>query len=258
MNQSIIFSPVGHCIYCGKIEEDLTDEHIIPYGLGGNLVLPKSSCKKCSKITSNTERFCLKPMYGNLRHRLNLPTRRKKNRSPIISLEIRGSNGENNNIHLPAPEFPLLALGFRFPAPGLLRGEPQGDSTEGEVICRYINEQFQKYIPSDGRRVKIGSICIDTFCRMLAKIAHSYAIAKLGETAFNPLLPKIILEKNIPPTYLVGGDKSSEPKKQPKVLHDIYPQLCLSHGIEYVLIAIQLFAFIDMPRYHVVVGEKIG
>ena len=40
----IRFTPVGRCIYCGgtKSADDspLTDEHIIPAGMGGRLVLP--------------------------------------------------------------------------------------------------------------------------------------------------------------------------------------------------------------------------
>ncbi len=36
--------PIGRCIYCGG-RKGLLDEHIIPYGLGGNLVLPEASCK---------------------------------------------------------------------------------------------------------------------------------------------------------------------------------------------------------------------
>jgi hypothetical protein len=43
-------SPVGYCIYCQATDE-LTNEHILPFGLSGTAVLPKSSCKACAKIT---------------------------------------------------------------------------------------------------------------------------------------------------------------------------------------------------------------
>jgi hypothetical protein len=44
------------CIYCGTQADqteakELSDEHIIPYALGGNLVLPKASCDRCAKET---------------------------------------------------------------------------------------------------------------------------------------------------------------------------------------------------------------
>ncbi len=35
------FSPVDECIYCGSHDE-LTDEHIGPLALNGNMILPKS------------------------------------------------------------------------------------------------------------------------------------------------------------------------------------------------------------------------
>jgi 5-methylcytosine-specific restriction endonuclease McrA len=48
------YSNVNRCIYCGTLE-NLTDEHIIPYGLGGRSILPKASCSECSNITTNFE-----------------------------------------------------------------------------------------------------------------------------------------------------------------------------------------------------------
>ncbi len=69
-----VYSAIGRCIYCGAENVTLTDEHIIPFGLGGNWILPKSSCKACATITGQFEQFCLRSMLGNTRIRLNLPT----------------------------------------------------------------------------------------------------------------------------------------------------------------------------------------
>src|SRR3546814_3930149 len=76
----ITYPPVGQCIYCGSTKEPLGKEHIIPYGLGGNLVLPKASCKGCEAITGGFEQVCLRTMFGPARLRLNMPTRRRKER----------------------------------------------------------------------------------------------------------------------------------------------------------------------------------
>jgi HNH endonuclease len=67
------------CIYCGSTEE-LSDEHIIPMGLGGRLVLSHASCAICSSKTSKQERTCLRTMYGPLRLLYGLPSRRKRER----------------------------------------------------------------------------------------------------------------------------------------------------------------------------------
>ena len=106
-------------------------------------------------------------------------------------------------------------------------------------------------------QLKLGTINILEFSRMLAKIAHSYAIAELGIDAFQPLLLDLILGKTNTSAYLVGGDVSAPPSPEAEpVLHHVYLQNCMRDGVEYILVAIQLFSFMGMPRYHVVVGKK--
>ncbi|MBA3075721.1 MAG: HNH endonuclease [Anaerolineae bacterium] len=256
-NPPIIYSPIGHCIYCGSTEGDFSKEHIIPLGLGGNFILPKASCPACGTITGEVERFCLKLMYGPLRNRLKLPTRHKKERSDNLPLELRKPDGSKEFKIIPSENFPAIAMGFNFPAPGILRNIKPNEACEGTLIAHYIDAELQEYMKTEGLRVKLGSISILIFCQMLAKIAHSFAIANLGEKAFHPLLSDLILGKSITPQYLVGGDVSAILPEQKNVLHDIFLQNCLSNGIEYTLVGIRLFAFMGMPRYHVVVGEKL-
>ena len=83
-----VYSQVGRCIYC-HITDDLIGEHVIPFGLGGRLELPKSSCHRCSKITSDFEHTCLRTMYGPLRLLYDLPSRRKKNRPQKLPLKVK-------------------------------------------------------------------------------------------------------------------------------------------------------------------------
>lgn len=121
-------------------------------------------------------------------------------------------------------------------------------------MVRYIDEEVRKHLTPEGQRLKLGTVNMLTFARMLAKIGHSYAIAHLGLGAFRPLLPDIILGKSTKAPWVVGGDASATPPETERVLHHVYLQNCLTDGIEYVLVAIRLFAFVGMPRYHVVVG----
>jgi HNH endonuclease len=65
---------VGSCIYCGE-KEGLSDEHVIPYGLGGNLILRKASCHTCAKITSNLELRLLRGQWWPYRKTLEIQTR---------------------------------------------------------------------------------------------------------------------------------------------------------------------------------------
>src|SRR3954447_14879910 len=56
-----VYPPVGFCIYCGTRKGDLRRENIIPFGLGGNLILPKASCRDCERerfgVARMTERY---------------------------------------------------------------------------------------------------------------------------------------------------------------------------------------------------------
>ena len=64
-----IHSP-GACIYCGSAfsQNDLTDEHIIPFALGHNtLIFEKASCKHCAATIQPYEQEVLKKQLGDFR-----------------------------------------------------------------------------------------------------------------------------------------------------------------------------------------------
>lgn len=252
-----VYQPVGHCIYCGTEDGQLTKEHILPFGLGGTWILPKSSCRACAKVTGRTEQFCLRPMLGTLRIRLKLPTRNPEQRPTMPPLEFIRPDGSRKRKQVTAQEAPLACIGYRLPAPGLLRGLAPTEVFEGEVVARVLSEEVRKHIPSDRQGVKIGTCNTLEFARMLAKIAHAYAVANLGLNGFRPLLPDLILGKSATAPYFVGGDASAPVPDTEPTLHYVCLQNCLTAGVEYVLAAVRLFAFIGMPRYHIVVGETL-
>jgi hypothetical protein len=251
------YDPVGACIYCGTCEGQLTREHIIPLGLGGNWVLPQASCNACAAITRDIEQFCLRPMLGPFRIRLKLPTRRPKERPATLPIEYVRTDGERERSSVPSEQFPGVCFGFRWPAPGLLRGQPPTENFEGDLVVRYIESEMRVHATPDRRKVKLGAINMLLFARMLAKIAHSYAVANLGLNAFTPLLPDLILGKSAVAPWLVGGDTSGSVPATQQDLHSVYLQNCMTAGVEYTLVAVRLFGFVGMPRYHVVVG-KVG
>ena len=69
MSDVFHYPPVGRCIYCGATDE-LTDEHIIPFSLGGVLILDKASCngtKGCNKKTHKFEGVVARQIFGKFR-----------------------------------------------------------------------------------------------------------------------------------------------------------------------------------------------
>lgn len=253
------YNPVGWCIYCGSAEGKLSDEHIIPLGLAGPWILPKASCQRCAKITSQVEQFCLRPMLGNFRLRMQFPTRHKKQRPDQLFLEFVDAEGRKHFHPITADTLPLVCIGYRFHAPELLRGKQPSNQFEGALIARFVEQEIKQLAPSGKERLKFATVNDLTFSRMLAKIAHAYAMAELGAQAFRPLLPAIILGHSSQAPFLIGGDESPmslEP--QPSILHHLYFQNCRTGGVFYTLVAVRLFACMGMPRYHVVVGETVG
>ena len=64
------YGPVGFCIYCktlGSDDNPVTDEHIIPEGMGGPMVLRDASCQDCARVISAAEGFCQRNMFPGLR-----------------------------------------------------------------------------------------------------------------------------------------------------------------------------------------------
>jgi hypothetical protein len=104
------YAAVNRCIYCGT-NEKLSDEHIIPFGLGGRWVLPKSSCVECAKKTSAFEHTCQRTMFGPLRMYYDLPTRRRKERPKKLPLKVKLTpNAEWSFIDVDQEVYPFLVL----------------------------------------------------------------------------------------------------------------------------------------------------
>ncbi len=249
------YEPVNRCIYCGSTD-NLSDEHIIPYGLqskGGDWFLPKASCAKCADITKRFEGLCLQGTLGPLRAKLNLKSRSKPKTTVELTTNFRDGKLETKAV--PLEEFPMACIGFDWQAAGLLRGVKPETEFAGRQVVRYREGEIEKRL-QDGTAIKIARVGQLDYARMLAKIAHSYAVAKFGQSAFEPALPDLILGKNGHAPYLVGGDKSGAPLvDQPQILHDVYPQACKLSGAPHLLVGIRLFAFMGMPRHLIVAGK---
>lgn len=265
MEQTYRFDPVGRCIYCGSDSDKagLSDEHIVPYALGGNLILPKSTCKQCAAITAEFEQIVTRGMYGVLRIRLNFPTRRPKERPTHLPTWIT-EGGVQRLVSLPVGAGIVTVPFAVFKAPGYLRNPPVQDTS---------NEKFNLSLRAFGRDPvyanpvynKVGSptvrISAKSLARMLAKIAHSFCVALYGIDSFEHWLAPIILghdrhDENF--GYLVGG-------LSPNLITTLDPhpkddgfQLCSTpyniRGKEIVVTYIQYFALAGNPANCVVVG----
>jgi hypothetical protein len=169
----------------------LTREHIVASDLGGGLILPKSSCRKCQKITHEIETYCLRGLL--LSHRLN---------SGLVQhseqlggdLPLTCKLGEREEVRrIPLANFPnYLAL------PQIQRGLGMlFDGSSGEFFKVSFNvwgiEEELWALHETGNALLVHDFDMNKFARMLAKIAHSLAAAEIGIEHFDAVLPDLIL-----------------------------------------------------------------
>jgi HNH endonuclease len=196
--------PVGHCIYCGQVPSDqpLTDEHIIPFSLGGELLLPASSCRSCAAITGHIEGIVCGSMLKAVRTHFGMKSRRPKK----STLPVKGSAP---TVEVPINDHPFYLVLEVFERPQILKRSKHW--SERDIPTGHYDGHLRMYAdPHSAKRhdtlgnagvpIKITPGNLQT---MLAKMAHSYAIAELGSDVFRPFLPDLILNKRPSRNWLV-------------------------------------------------------
>ena len=122
--QERIYPSVGICIYCGSdtyahgSDRKLGDEHIVPEGLGGRLILKEASCKACETITSQAELEWLRGSFYAAR--VHKGFGKKKKRTPLfLPLKVL-TNGEVVTKTVPLEEYPPMVVTLLFDTPEIL------------------------------------------------------------------------------------------------------------------------------------------
>jgi hypothetical protein len=254
------YREVGHCIYCGHDRVQLYPEHIIPFGIAGDsLVLPKASCKRCGNLTGKNEGYILRHAWWPFRARIGAPTSKPKERPKTFRLrKVRRESGgqfvPTETLDLSPEEYPISLAAVRLTPPGILAGRPATTNFEGELWVRYVKSDWERFSFGDQEGHFIAPINPEVFCRMLARIAHAYAVAEFGYGNFRPYLRKLIRGRNHTPTFWVGGHWEIPPPEA-GVLHFIAKEEVQKGNQRLVVVRLRLFAFFGTPMYQIVVGE---
>lgn len=210
--------PVGQCIYCWTVQQPLSDEHVVPYGLSGTLVLPQSSCSVCAQKTSKLERRLLRGHWWPYRQFLGLKSYRSKNTLPDLQVTIEKANGEKTPATLPMAKH-SFAMVFRLAPPTVLSGSVSTEVPYAtEVFLRTLGPmpgavrvqgKVHRLAPDEKLNVPVNFHAPD-LCRFLAKVAHSYAIYRRGVDACEEyFLPRFVLGEEAGAMTYVGGASSS-------------------------------------------------
>lgn len=262
------YDAVGICIYCGANNynderEKLGNEHIIPEGLGGRLVLPEASCQSCEAKISQAERFSQKEMLDAFRYRLGIKGKKRKKAKPDkVSLECI-KDGNIKNIGIPYKKYPAHILIPIMSAPTLInpKNEERSKCFKYKSIRLGSPDDAERLLTEynvDGINLKSCLSNIWLFSRMLAKVAHSYTIAEKGINGFQPLLKDFILgnKTNYRPDHFIGMNNISI--FWPARIHDITLKEEIFESKKYLVCRVRLFCFAAFPEYIVVVGLVKG
>jgi hypothetical protein len=264
------YASFGQCIYCGAAADQvaLTDEHIVPFSLGGNAVILEGSCKACASETTKLEDEIARKVFLEFRTHVDAPTRRKKKRAKELPFTFKSAGGEAETKTVRVADHPFFASMPVWGLPGLLDGKlPSAEFEHHKAHVFY-------WLPPNIREVMgladgvVGEIPFpefrinhQRFARGIAKIAYCQAVATLGLHNFRHLaLPDLILGRypNIP--YFVGCKIEDPPQPADRsVAHVIQIGIEKVNDILLVVGTVRLFANSGVedhgpPIYEVVVG----
>lgn len=202
-------------------------------------------CDPCQKIIHEFETTVLRTLIGNARIASGMPPRKPRERPKHLPL----NREDGTEVPIPADEFPLMVALPRYLPPG--SPGPEGKNIAvGTWIFRPTDEELETILKTHGAdSISIGSINIDAFARMLAKIGHGFAILAAGINGFDPYLLDFIRTGKGSLNQWVSTHPGNEPRSDK--VHRARPLLMPNGEIHVV---IQLFAHIGAPTYRVRVG----
>lgn len=246
------------CIYCGATPARLTKEHVFPYALGGELVLPKSSCSECADKTSQLELFVLRRMFGKTRAKLNMRSRKPDKRPNKYLITLTMPDGSQRVHDVAGDEYPFHCTFPTYPPARALRGLLPSEVDELRIgVWSLCDKEQVETLKLQHGAIDISLHMMDlnssVFCRFLAKIAHGYAFATETQD-YIPLTREFILGAEVDPNFLVGCEDAI--RVQPDTDEGLFLKTWISRTLYpgFLVAFIQFFPSEDAPVYHVLVG----
>ena len=202
-----------------------------------------------------------------MRIHFGFSTRRRGQRPKTLPLKVKFNPGEDwQYFEVDRDEFPFLILMPYFTIPDMLSGYTtsgprdasaknfwiRGSNFEGGIKKQMeklaLKYNFHEIFP-------VGDFDIKAFCLMLAKIAHSFAVAELGLQGFEATLPKLIIESDMSDrATFIGGLKYNEPRTGN--LHELSFGTHTCNKPDLVGVRIRLLSHFDTPTYYAVAGRR--
>lgn len=252
---------INKCIYCGGKGE--TDEHIIPFALGGTKKLIKASCESCRDITSRCERNPLSENWAEVRAVLDYPSRHRDFSGEKFVFEVTFKSGVEGVLELSKNETIGIASFLEYPLPAFFAPD---NYKNGVVLSAYSLISFGSDLKALAEKYDLKTIGSsfkhkgNNFEKMVVKIAYCASVAFLGLDSFEQrlVLPAILGEKD-DVGFWIGCDPEGRISPiigKQGVANVIKIGVCQKAGDKkrYIVARLKFFASSDAPEYIVVVG----
>lgn len=257
---TVRMAPAGACIYCGTRDGRLTDEHVVPKGLGGTLVLPQASCDDCARLTSQFEMRVLRGFLDRGRRALGIKGRKGHKRTVADTLPQTFIQPDESTREVEAPwddgvkvmHLPVFVLpAFLDPKRPMDPSVSQLDIMALDTLHFGLGQgELVREYQAQGMRFE-DRMDVWAFVRMLAKIAHSYHVAVHGLFPLeqSPLVP-IILGRRSDALNWIGNTSADPLPSGGQALHLLHHAVLESdNGSQAWAARIKLFAHGATPTY---------
>jgi hypothetical protein len=205
-------------------------------------------------------------MYGPLRLLYDLPSRRKKERPQKLKLKVKfTSEQEWEYVLVEQERYPFLITFPYLGAPGIILGTEKS-AAPGPVTKRMWirggspSYDFMSLLQTLATDLKVHSLMpeshadVPSFCRLLAKIAHSFAVAEIGLHSFKSAVANYARGDDLTNClHYIGSRDEDEPAADS--LHELSIFGVLPGGS--IVVRIRLLSKLGTPTYYVVVGEPV-
>jgi hypothetical protein len=206
-------------------------------------------------------------MFGPLRIYYELPTRRPKERPKTLSLEVKlTSDAEWSFVEVDCEVYPFLILFPFLEIPDELAGfTREGDRGAKVQILWIRGVSFRDGVTAHLEKLAAAlhvseimptaTVSAPDFFRLLAKVAHAFAIAELGMDAFDPCLIPLIRDGTTSNSVqYVGGMRQEDPPSAE--LHELSLIPWNGRLRNIVTVKVRLLSVLGTPTYFIVVGRR--
>jgi len=126
------------CIFCLTESNDLTDEHVFPAALGGNLVVKDAACRACNNRFSGEFEQEVVGRFAHLRHIFRIPDRYGNVPHVDATVEVDGKSLDGR----------LLGNGTLKLKP--IFTEHVGSDGVKEMVAHHVSEEQVEQLRKDG------------------------------------------------------------------------------------------------------------